>query len=89
MVINRGYGTGKYSFDYCIIDGKKEYLIENHLICIRPKITVENDELIEKYKQIIKSLENEKTSEFIDLYFGNNAINTTEMNHMLPIYDMK
>lgn len=89
LVINRGYGTGKYSFDYCIIDGKKEYLIENHLICIRPKITVENDELIEKYKQIIKSLENEKTSEFIDLYFGNNAINTTEMNHMLPIYDMK
>ena len=89
LVINRGYGTGKYSFEYCIIDGKKEYLIENHLICIRPKITVENDELIEKYKQIIKSLENEKTSEFIDLYFGNNAINTTEMNHMLPIYDMK
>ena len=89
LVINRGYGTGKYSFEYCIIDGTKEYLIENHLICIRPKITAENDILIEKYKQIIKSLENEKTLEFIELYFGNNAINTTELNHVLPIYDMK
>ena len=89
LVINRGYGTGKYSFEYCIIDGKKEYLIENHLICIRPKVNDENDILIEKYKQIIKSLENEKTLEFIELYFGNNAINTTELNHVLPIYDMK
>jgi hypothetical protein len=59
------------------------------LICIRPKVNDENDILIEKYKQIIKSLENEKTLEFIELYFGNNAINTTELNHVLPIYGMK
>jgi hypothetical protein len=36
----------------------------------------------------MRSLENEKTIQFIKLYFGNNAINTTELNHILPIYDI-
>ena len=27
-----------------------------------------------------------KTNEFIELYFGNNAINTTELQHILPIF---
>ena len=34
LVVNRGYGVGKYNLNYCIIDIKKEYLIENHLICV-------------------------------------------------------
>ena len=89
LVINRGYGKGKYKFDYCIIDGKKEYLIENHLMCIRSKVTVENDILIDKYNKIVESLKNKKTLEFIDLYFRNNAINTTELNYMVPIYGFK
>ena len=42
--------------------------------------------LIILYEKIIKSFENEKTKEFINLYFGNNAINTTEINYMLPIF---
>ena len=45
-----------------------------------------NAELISLYEKIIKSFENEKTKEFIKLYFGNNAINTTEINYMLPIF---
>jgi len=67
-------------------------LIENHLICIK----YEQDEqenagdaesyLIDKYIQIYKSLSDEKTKEFITLYFGNNAINTTELSNILPIY---
>jgi hypothetical protein len=43
-------------------------------------------ELLELYNNIIQSLNNEKTTEFINLYFGNNAINTTELNYILPIY---
>ena len=34
LVVNRGYGVGKYNFRYCLIDIKDKYLIENHLICI-------------------------------------------------------
>ena len=28
----------------------------------------------------------EKTKEFISIYFGNNALNTNELIHILPIY---
>lgn len=87
LVINRGYGKGEYKFDYCLIEGGFQYLIENHLICIRYNGEGNNDELIKMYKKIIKSLENEKTKKFISLYFGNNAINTSELCNILPIYN--
>ena len=88
LVMNRGYGVGKYDFTYCLIDVNYEYLIENHLICVRYTKKISNDRLKELYKQIIMSFENNKTAEFIKLYFGNNAINTTELCEILPIYDI-
>ena len=91
IVINRGYGVGEYKFNYCLIDTDKDYLIENHLICIE-YISLEEElsrnELIDKYNKIINSLKDKRTQEFIDVYFGNNAINTTELNSVLPIYDI-
>ena len=88
LVLNRGYGVGKYDFTYCLIDEDLEYLIENHLICIRYTKTIKKNELRELYNKIIKSFEQHKTQEFIKLYFGNNAINTTELCEILPIYDI-
>ena len=93
IVINRGYGVGEYKFNYCLIDTDKDYLIENHLICIEyiaEEMVVEapKEVLIDKYNKIIMSLKDKRTQEFIDGYFGNNAINTTEMNNVLPIYNM-
>jgi len=87
LVINRGYGVGNYNFEYSLINCSdssdiKEYLIENHLICIRCECDADKD----KYIQIYKSFGDERTAEFIKLYFGNNAINTTELSHILPIY---
>jgi adenine-specific DNA-methyltransferase len=88
LVINRGYGKGEYNFNYCLINIDTPYLIENHLICIKysstPKLSKE--QLIEKYNTIIESLKNKKTKQFIKLYFTNNAINTTELSNILPIY---
>ena len=102
LVINRGYGVGNYNLEYSLIncgsgssgsdDGVyiKEYLIENHLICIRYEGSDSSgnteQEKIDKYIQIYTSLGDERTQEFIKLYFGNNAINTTELSHILPIY---
>lgn len=88
LVINRGYGVGKYTFNYCIINenSKTEYLIENHLICIKDTNKVSDKELITNYRKIIESFENKKTIEFIKIYFGNNAMNTTELCKILPIY---
>lgn len=80
LVLNRGYGVGNYNFEYCLIDGTQEYLIENHLICI------DGGENKESYDVIIQSFQNPKTTRFIELYFGNNAINTTELYTMFPIY---
>jgi len=88
LVINRGYGVGKYSFDYCLINEDCEYLIENHLICIKYKNEIDKEDLIKLYKKIITSFENKNTMEFIHLYFGNNAINTTELYNIFPIYDI-
>jgi len=90
LVINRGYGVGNYNFNYCIINENNniKYLIENHLICIKYSKSLPNDLLIEKYKKIILSFEDKKTKEFIKIYFGNNAINTTELCKILPIYDI-
>jgi len=87
LVINRGYGVGNYSFEYCLIDIEKEYLIENHLICVNYTKNISYKKLIKLYKMIIKSFENENTKKFIELYFGNNAINTTELCEILPIYN--
>ena len=86
IVINRGYGVGEYNFNYCILDEKKEYLIENHLICIEHKGKLSHEQLINEYKKIILSLKDKRTSKFISVYFGNNAINTTELYTILPIY---
>jgi adenine-specific DNA-methyltransferase len=84
IIINRGYGTGVYKFEYCLIDGSFDYLVENHLICI----TSNNDKHsnMKLYQRIIKSFGDIRTKEFIKLYFGNNAINATELMYVLPIY---
>lgn len=88
LVVNRGYGVGEYKFNYCLINQEKEYLIENHLICVRDLSPTTREESIGKYGKIMKSFGNEKTTEFIKLYFGNNAINTNELCNILPIYEI-
>lgn len=79
LLVNRGYGVGNYKFEFCLYESKKPYLIENHLICI----TGPDDG---SYEKIVKSLSDERTKEFIKIYFCNNGINTTELSKVLPIY---
>ena len=86
LVINRGYGVGNYNLSYCLIDVDYKYLIENHLISINSMDVIDKEELRILYKKVMNSLEDKRTKEFINLYFGNSAINTTELNSILPIY---
>ena len=83
IIVNRGYGTGKYTFDYCLLDVEYNYLLENHIINIRYNGDDNEEEI---YQKIINSFKNNKTQEFIDLYFKNNAINTTEFKYIFPIF---
>jgi len=86
LLLNRGYGKGKYTFSYCLVDMDTPYLIENHVISIRFRGSISREQLLENYNKVIQSFCNEKTKTFVELYFGNNAINTTELKHVLPIY---
>ena len=86
LVVNRGYGNGEYKFNYAIINPGQPYLCENHIIYIIPKQDMTPEALLLQYEKITNSFENEKTKEFIKLYFANNGINTTELQHILPIY---
>ena len=88
IILNRGYGVGNYVFNYCILDGSMKYLTENHLICIEYKKKLTKSKLMELFNKIAESFENEKTKKFINLYFGNSAINTTELAHIMPIYNL-
>ena len=79
LLVNRGYGVGTYKFEFCLYDGAESYLVENHIICINGP----DDGTFEK---IVRSFKDPRTKKFIDVYFNNNAINTAELAHILPIY---
>ena len=78
LLVNRGYGTGKYTLNYCLVENTN-FLAENHCIVIHSKD-------VSVFQTIINSFNNEKTQEFIDIVFSNNAINITEFLHVLPIF---
>jgi hypothetical protein len=97
IVLNRGYGVGEYKFDYCLLtpdaSSSAGYLIENHLICITHNNGGgggdggDESHTLAAFHRIIRSFKDPRTQEFISCYCGNSAINSTELNHMLPIYD--
>jgi len=88
IVLNRGYGVGKYKFYYCLLtpdaasSSSAGYLIENHLICI----THSSSTSASAFHRVIKSFKDPRTQEFISCYCGNSAISSTELDLMLPIY---
>lgn len=89
IMMNRGYGTGAYTFDYCILDIDTPYLLENHVICIEyldEGTGKSRKEMIDLYTKVVASFNDERTKKFIGIYIGNNAISTTELATVLPIY---
>jgi len=76
LLVNRGYGVGKYKFEFALYDSTEPYLIENHIICI-------SGDGVEK---LVNSFNDKRTKKFIELYFKNNAINVSELANILPIY---
>lgn len=86
LIVNRGYGVGEYSFNYCLVDIEKSYTIENHLITIRPINDISKEKLLEKYNLIMESFNNIKTKDFVKIYCCNSAMNTNELQNILPIY---
>ena len=97
IVLNRGYGVGEYQFVYCLLtpdalsSSSAGYLIENHLICITDNCggsSHDDASSLAAFHRVIRSFNDPRTHEFIACYCGNSAINSTELSHMLPIYDI-
>ena len=85
IVVNRGNGNHKYKFTYLYLNKeitKNDYLIENHLNVIYPI----NEDGENNMKRVLKSFENKKTIQFINLYCGNNGLSKTELENLFPIF---
>ena len=87
LVINRGYGNASYKLNYALIDSLDKYYLENHVLGIKYNGKISKEDLIIKYNNIILSLNNKKTHDFISMCMGNNAMNTTELEYLLPIFN--
>ena len=77
IVVNRGNGNSAYQLSYAFIDGRTQYLVENHLNII---------ECGPYAQQIMASLANEKTKQFVSAFLGNNGLSKTELETIFPIY---
>jgi hypothetical protein len=77
IVVNRGNGNSAYKLSYALVDGRAPYLVENHLNII---------ECGTRAPQILASLANEKTRQFVALFLGNNGLSKTELETIFPIY---
>jgi adenine-specific DNA-methyltransferase len=94
IVLNRGYGVGEYKFAYCLLmpdalsSSSAGYLIENHLICITHNCGSDDASSLTAFHRVIRSFNDPRTQEFISCYCGNSAINSTELSHMLPVYEI-
>jgi len=81
ILINRGYGNAAYTLNTVLVDYPSFYA-ENHVNVVRPK-TKKAEKLI---KKVYKSLQSERTAEFIRMFVGNNAISKTEIEMCLPVW---
>ena len=79
IVVFRGFGNAKFLFKYALVDIKKGYLVENHLLII--KHTVGIIRLVE----LINKFNNKFFLDFISLYFSNQSLNIKELE-LLPIF---
>ena len=77
IVVNRGNGNSAYNLSYALVDGRTPYLVENHLNIIECGVHA---------PQILASLANEKTQQFVALFLGNNGLSKTELETIFPIY---
>ncbi len=87
IVVNRGNGNAAYNFKYALVHNMaRPFLIENHLNMIIPPANITNNDKLTLLQNVINSFEQNKTKEFIKLFFGNNGLSKTELETILPIY---
>jgi len=83
IVINRGYGNANYKLSYALIPATMEpFYGENHVNVI----TANNEEAKNNFTRILASLADPRTTRFLSMFSGNNALSKTELETMIPIF---
>lgn len=85
LLISRGYGN-KYKLDYTFVEKNVVFYGENHINVILPNIKSEALKIEELLNKIKSSLEDERTSKFIEMYIGNGALSKTEIETIFPLF---
>ena len=83
IIVKRGDAKG---FNAVLLDDDHPFLIDQHLMyifCIQP---LSRKEKRDKLDIVYNSLINDRTRTFIDLYFGINPMNASELKYILPLY---
>jgi hypothetical protein len=91
LLLNRTYSINKKDFNYVILDGSFEYVLDTHILAIeytgRRLAFSDSDHkkrLVNLYKKVLTSLQHDKLKLYIDLYLGRD-VKTSELEKMLPM----
>lgn len=82
IIMNRGYGQGKYNYDFELID---ENLYPNGFICENHLLVIESD--IETLKTIFYLLGTTKTKQFVNLYITNGAMSVSDLTNNVLLFE--
>ena len=86
IIVNRGNGNSKYKLNYALVpEDFPYYVAENHLNVI--DICCDDQSVkLDIFSKIIKSFQDPRTTQFIDMFLGNNGLSKTELETIFPIY---
>lgn len=83
ILVARGYGNSHYKLSYVFVpETMGEFYGENHVNVITPTTPEAKNNL----NRIISSFGDERTSRFLAMFIGNNALSKTELESVLPIF---
>jgi adenine-specific DNA-methyltransferase len=83
LVVNRGNGNSTYNLTYALVEGRRPYLIENHLNRI---VYTGKTETSPNYTRILQSFQDPRTKRFLESFIGNGGLSKTELETIFPIY---
>ncbi len=82
FLVARGYGNTSYKFDYAFVPEGTRFHAENHLNVISAKAPQPEGQA----EAICRSLESEKTQQFLKMFVGNGALSASELLHVFPLW---
>jgi hypothetical protein len=77
ILVSRGYGNS-YTFNFVYVERVEPFYAENHINVIYGDSA--------QLKVVLRSLSDDRTKKFIEMYTGNGAISASELENLIPIF---